>query len=260
MSSIGEIFDITPTHPMAYASVRAAAEHLVRQGHISNHQLAALTALDQGMSQAQRKAFTEMWRSTGSPAQPVNQAQLNPLKVPYYSQRDSGTAQAMRMCFSSSCAMLLEALRPGTLQGPNGDDTYLGRVLRYGDTIDAEAQIKALAHYGVTAHLDQSCTLDDIKAQIDHGIPTPLGTIHKGGLDSLYGDGHWLIAIGYDDTALIVHDPFGEMDLLNGGYINSRGSRLRYSFRNFCRRWEVVRSGNTYRYAPGNGWAIMATA
>jgi GH24 family phage-related lysozyme (muramidase)/uncharacterized protein YvpB len=206
-----------------------------------------------------RAAEIELFTGEGRPAPvPPAAAPAQILKVPYYSQRDSDTAQAMRMCFSSSCAMLLETLRPGTLRGANGDDTYLGRVLRYGDTIHPAAQIKALAHYGVQARFDQACTPDVVKAQIDRGIPVPLGCIHKGGLNNLHGDGHWIIAIGYDDNSLIVNDPYGEMDIVNGGYLNSNGRRLRYSFKNFCRRWEVVRSGNNYRYAPGNGWAVVA--
>jgi hypothetical protein len=53
---------------MTYATVRAAAEHLARVGSITPHQLAALTALDQGLTDAQRQAFTELWRAEGSPA------------------------------------------------------------------------------------------------------------------------------------------------------------------------------------------------
>jgi prepilin-type processing-associated H-X9-DG protein len=201
-------------------------------------------------------SWYQTWQQAGKQEQPRTRS--NPLEVPYYSQRDSATAHALRMCFSSSCAMMLETLRPGTLRGPNGDDTYLGRVLRYGDTIHPAAQIKALAHYGVQARFDQACTPDAVKAQIDRGIPVPLGCIHKGGLNSLYGDGHWIIAIGYDDNSLIVNDPYGEMDVVNGGYLNSNGRRLRYSFKNFCRRWEVVPVGSSYRYAPGKGWAVVA--
>ncbi|MCS5692598.1 hypothetical protein NZK33_11450 [Cyanobium sp. FGCU-6] len=48
----------------------------------------------------------------------------NPLMgVPRYSQRDSAQlSQRDRTCFSSSCAMLLETIKPGTLMGANGDD------------------------------------------------------------------------------------------------------------------------------------------
>ena len=64
------------------------------------------------------------------------------------------------------------------------------------------------------------------------------------------GGGHWLVAIGYTQAEIIVHDPFGEMDLIRGGYVNSRGARLRYSRRNLGPRWMVE--------GPGTGWAIIA--
>ena len=77
--------------------------------------------------------------------------------VPRYSQRDSAQlSQRDRTCFSSSCAMLLEALKPGTLKGGNGDDQVLAVVQRFGDTTDASAQLRALAHFGVTARLVQN--------------------------------------------------------------------------------------------------------
>jgi len=47
-----------------------------------------------------------------------------------------------------------------------------------------------------------------------------------------------------------VHDPFGELDLLNGGYVNNWGARLRYSRQNLAHRWMVE--------GPGTGWAIIA--
>jgi GH24 family phage-related lysozyme (muramidase) len=53
---------------MTYATVRAAAEHIARAGKITPHQLAAFSALDQGLTDAQRQGFTELWRAAGSPA------------------------------------------------------------------------------------------------------------------------------------------------------------------------------------------------
>jgi hypothetical protein len=58
---------------MSYATVRAAAEHIARAGTISPHQLAALTALDQSLTDAQRQEFTDLWRAAGSPAAKVPQ-------------------------------------------------------------------------------------------------------------------------------------------------------------------------------------------
>ena len=50
----------------------------------------------------------------------------NPLAgVPRFQQRDSAQlSQHDRTCFASSCAMLLQALKPGTLQCTNGDEKY----------------------------------------------------------------------------------------------------------------------------------------
>jgi hypothetical protein len=100
-----------------------------------------------------RRLWTEHQQPAGSatqsqqprPHQPLSEASSagprstkaphgNPLSVPWFSQLDSSTDQARRMCFSSSCAMLLAFLRPGVLSGANGDDQYLQRVRRYGDT------------------------------------------------------------------------------------------------------------------------------
>ena len=53
---------------MTFASLRAAVEHIARSGAITPHQLAALTALEQSMSDPQRQLFTEIWRAQGSPA------------------------------------------------------------------------------------------------------------------------------------------------------------------------------------------------
>jgi putative chitinase len=58
---------------MTFASVRAAAEHVARQGRLTPHQLAALGRLDEILTDAQRREFTELWRAQGSPAAPAPQ-------------------------------------------------------------------------------------------------------------------------------------------------------------------------------------------
>ena len=55
---------------MTYASVRSAAEHIARTGKITPQQLAAFSGLDEGLAEAQRQAFTDLWRAEGSPAVP----------------------------------------------------------------------------------------------------------------------------------------------------------------------------------------------
>ena len=174
----------------------------------------------------------------------------NPLSVPWFSQLDSDTDQARRMCFSSSCAMLLAFLRPGVLSGANGDDQYLQRVRRYGDTTDAAAQLQALASYGIEAEFTQKASFRTIEAQIAAGIPVPCGYLHRGPVEQPAGGGHWLIVVGHTPTHLIVHDPLGEADLVSGATIGGTARFCRYSRRNFGRRWMVE--------GDGSGWAVIA--
>jgi GH24 family phage-related lysozyme (muramidase) len=53
---------------VTFASVRAAAQHIAKVGEITPHQLAALTRLDERLTDPQRQEFTELWRAEGSPA------------------------------------------------------------------------------------------------------------------------------------------------------------------------------------------------
>jgi len=50
------------------------------------------------------------------------------LSVPFYPQTDN-YRDAQRTCNSSSCAMCLEYFKPGTLQGPKGDDAMFKKYL-----------------------------------------------------------------------------------------------------------------------------------
>ena len=176
---------------------------------------------------------------------------VGPIKVPYFSQRDSQvTGQASRMCFSSSCAMLVATLRPGKLSGANADDQYLQTVLKYGDTTDPQAQIKALAAYGISARFRKDCGWADLVHQIARGVPVPCGFLHHGPATAPSGGGHWLIVIGTTPTAVIVNDPWGEMLVAEGVYAGNRGGGLAYSRKNWGPRW-MVEGDNT-------GWAIIA--
>jgi hypothetical protein len=174
----------------------------------------------------------------------------NPLSVPWFAQLDSGTDQARRMCFSSSCAMLLAFLKPGVLTGPNGDDQYLARVRQFGDTTDAAAQIKALASYGIKARFTSEASFATLVKQIAAGVPVPCGYLHRGHFSSPAGGGHWLIVVGITPSHVIVHDPLGEADLVNGTTLGGTARFCRYSRANFGRRWMVE--------GEGSGWAVLA--
>ena len=176
------------------------------------------------------------------------------LDVPYFYQGDSDVAgQAWRMCFSSSCAMLLEALKPGSVQGPNGDDLYLQRVLQYGDTTNPTAQLAALRHCGVQANYSQGLDWGDVDRQLEAGIPVPIGILHHGPASAPTGGGHWILVVGRDAErkTVLVHDPAGELDLVAGGYpAYGNGRYVTYTRANLGPRWMVE--------GPGTGWGILA--
>lgn len=217
------------------------------------HQMAAWNWLQEQLTAEQLAEFGELYRSAPAVKLPLQQElRNNPLKVPFYNQRDSQIAgQAWRMCFSSSCAMLLETLRPGTLKGANGDDQYLKRVLSYGDTTDANAQLRALSSFGVKAKFITTADFADLERQIDRGIPVPCGFLHHGNVQAPSGGGHWLCVIGYTGTHVIVNDPWGEMNVADGSYNAAiKGSGLAYSRKNWGPRWLAD--------GPRSGWAIIA--
>jgi hypothetical protein len=76
--------------------------------------------------------------------------------------------------------------------------------------------------------------------------------LHHGPVTAPTGGGHYVVIIGYDDHGWIVHDPYGEQDLVNGGFIKVgglHGMSQRYSYKNFNPRWLVGGSSK--------GWAWL---
>jgi len=170
------------------------------------------------------------------------------LDVPYYSQRDN-KKDPLRSCFSSACAMLLKYVKPNSI---TNDDEYMVTVYKYGDTTEPSAQVTALEQHGLDVKFRQDGGWSDIDSQLAKGFPIPIGVLHHGPVSKPSGGGHWLTIIGRneDNTAYVVNDPYGEMDLINGGYQNSNGSHLLYSKKNLGPRWLVE--------GPGTGWYIEA--
>ena len=227
------------------------------------HQQEAWLQLERSLTAEQRDAFAEVFRTPGSPSieppKPVAPGLIQ-LAVPYLSQNDSVTGQGSRMCFSSTCAMAAAFLKPGSLKGSGQlDDQFLALVQRHGDTTDANAQVAALQSLGIKARFRTDGAIDDLIHQLQLGIPCPVGWLHKGSAASPTGGGHWSLVIGWDPdrSQLLMHDPNGEADLVNGGYVNTAigsGQSLRYSERNWGRRWMVEGSGSGWwiQISPSN--------
>jgi hypothetical protein len=71
------------------------------------------------------------------------------------------------MCFSSTAAMAIKYLNPTALLGSNADDDYLKRVLRYGDTTEATAHLRAAFDYGVKATFLTNGTRTTLEKELD---------------------------------------------------------------------------------------------
>ena len=172
---------------------------------------------------------------------------LLPVKQ-YYPQTDSATGHGDRMCFSSTCAMAIKYLRPDALKGSNADDDYLRTVLKYGDTTSSTSQIKACQQYGVFATFYTKGTKQALINELKAGYPVATGILHKGHVSKPVGGGHWMLLIGDEGERGVFHDPYGEMDNVNGGYVTiGRGGKdVRYSWKNWLPRWEVE--------GKGTGW------
>lgn len=174
---------------------------------------------------------------------------LLPVKQ-YYCQTDSNTSQGFRMCFSSTCAMAVKFLKPEALKGSNADDDFLATVNKHGDSTLAFAQIAACREYGISARFGTSGDRDLLAREISKGFPVAVGVLHHGNAAAPRGGGHWMLAIGTADNYGTFHDPYGEMDVVNGGYVQiGRGGKcVSYTWKNWLPRWEVD--------GAGSGWLM----
>ena len=185
------------------------------------------------------------------PEAPVSEAVLaNPLSVPYDCQLDNPSGDGWRECFSSSCAMA--AMYWGVIKTPN---EYHAIRPKFGDSTDASAQIRTLQSLGLEARFVQVGSVEKLKAQIDRGRPAPVGFLHHGSSSAPSGGGHYILAIGYHEDAngggLIAHDPYGELDVVNGGYPKTGGTygkEIKYSWKNWAPRWSVANDSD--------GWGL----
>ena len=136
------------------------------------------------------------------------------LNVPYFPQTDN-YRDANRTCNSSSCAMCLEFLKPGTLKGAKGDDAYIQKVFAIGDTTDHAVQTRVLKDYGVNSEFRYNLGFADLDRELAAGRPVAIGILHRGSLSAPTG-GHICVVIGKspDGKSYICNDPYG--DLMSG--------------------------------------------
>ena len=212
---------------------RQAEAALWKQG------LASLSAPSPTGGARQAASATTVTEKAPEPAHP------NPLNVPWFDQLAMNDGQGWRDCFSASSAMI--AAYWG--KEPNEDD-YNSLRESYGDSTSAEAQLSALRHLGLQAEFRTDGSLQTLKDEINAGRPVAVGWLHHGPPTAPSGGGHWTVVIGYDDSGVIMNDPYGSCDLVNGGYPeNHNGSHQHYSYANWEPRWRPQGSGGWYLVA-----------
>jgi len=144
--------------------------------------------------------------------------------------------------------MAVKYLWPQALSGSNADDDYLRTVLKYGDTTNAQAQIRAAVDYNVKATFIRNGTRQALVDRLLAGLPVPVGFLHHGPASAPRGGGHWVLLIGATQTHGIFHDPYGALEETRGGYPRRGvgGKSVRYSWKNWLPRWEAD--------GPRTGW------
>ena len=129
------------------------------------------------------------------------------------------------------------------------DDAYNEVRARYGDSTDAQAQVRALRSLGLEANFITNATIADLKNQILAGLPTPCGWLHKGAHGAECGSGHYSVVCGFDDVKQVwIHnDPNGVCNLSEGKYTDEyNGDHIEYSYELWNPRW----------LPDGNGWMM----
>lgn len=202
----------------------------------------------------QRVTFTskisnyQTWLVWGDDITCPNDSKKVQLKVPYYSQRDNQSSEWWRQCNTSSHAMILNYLKPGSVAS---DDDYFRRYVDpYGDTTDWNVHTQALKRFGIDSVYRQDLSFGDLERSLSLGFPVAIGVLHKGTIAAPAG-GHILVIVGMDTdrSVFYANDPWG----VGFSYVDYNGQGVEYPmYPSLDRRW-LVDGDNT-------GWGRIITA
>lgn len=149
--------------------------------------------------------------------------------------------------FTSACFTVLDTVKPCE----TSCDDFADLILENGEPTEAWVQLKTLDQCGLHAEFRQDGNWDDVDDLLVAGVPVPMGILHHGPYENPTGTGHWIVAVGAtkDRESLIVHDPLGDLDLVEGVYISEHGAFQKYSKRYLESRWMVEKGYSS-------GWYI----
>ena len=237
------------------APIRLASAARYTEHPPLSHQLAAWNWLQEQQTPETIAQFAELFRADPRPIKP---GLLQPVTgsngsielpgFPYFSQNDNGP-EGWRQCQTSSIAMCLKYLKT---PGINDDLDYLRIVQRHGDTTSQAAHAAALAELGVRARFSTTMTQGQLLGELKGGRPCAIGILHHGPSNAATGGGHYVAVYGATTAGWRVMDPYGELDVLDGGWVVQGGTSGKgqvYSFRGLNPRW--------LNPGPSNGWGWL---
>ena len=238
------------TDPIRLASAARFTEHPPLP-----HQLAAWNWLQERQDPAAMVQFADMFRADPEPTKP---GLLQPITTgdggvelpgfPYFSQLDNGPT-GWRQCQTSSIAMCLKYLK---VPGIKDDLDYLKVVQRHGDTTVQATHAAALKELGVRARFSANMDTGQLLGELKGGRPCAIGILHHGPSKAATGGGHYIAVYGATSTGWRVMDPYGELDVVNGGWAAQGGNSGKgkiYSFKAMNPRW--------LNPGPSDGWGWL---
>lgn len=156
---------------------------------------------------------------------------------PYLYQK--GDNECKHMSQVCAIAMCLKYLDVPTINGVN---EYLNIVIKHGKTTSRPVHLLSMYELGFSAYFSLSEDSYSIKDEIKKGLPVVASIVSKGHMSNPVGGTHFVVITGYDKDNWQVQDPFGELDLVNGGLKNTSkeaGKNVKYPFKTFNKRFFV---------------------
>lgn len=160
------------------------------------------------------------------------------LKVAYDSQLDNNQdyfGAGHRQCNFTSHWMLVRFLKPELLESD-----FEKSWANFGDTTDHEAGTQCLATFGIKSEWRYDLSKRRIMDQLALGFPVPLGVAYK-------KSGHIVLATGYNEQGLLIHDPYGVRHGINDSYdVGANGAYDQYTWKTLD---QILLDGG-----PSAGW------
>ena len=167
----------------------------------------------------------------------LRSATLIKLPVLYRRQTDNEAysifGSGSRQCNLTSNTMLADYLLKGELMRQASDlglrepeSAYMRILEKFGDTIDHDAQTRALRSLGIESYFSHALSSQDLLLSLQKGVPVVVGFAYK-------GSGHICLLVGHDPDkkSWLVHDPYGTRHGYSDSYdIGVGGAYDSYSY------------------------------